>query len=333
MMKHRRPGEHAHAAAGRHCRRRRRAAFTLIELLVVISIIALLIGLLLPALSQARKAARMSACMGNLKNISAGCETYSSEYRGVIATGVPPELLSAGENDTSREYKSIGTRPEFSILYERMVPGLKDGATITYPWMQRYYFMGLAKFVANEDAGFSIYNDAFFCPEDRLWTKEREILLDREMPNDQLQRVSYILSDTAFWDPGMFTDENWEEILEEDQLRPEHGGTAEETTPGRRYLKAEEVKHPTQKVYFYEVNAFHEKGNYGYNVREMMSTMLFFDGHVAKDSASSIEPNDELYLPIKCQMAYTDAPEQSDDPLWWYFSNTRDGVRGRDFKE
>src|SRR5690606_654012 len=67
---------------------RSRRAFTLIELLVVISIIALLIGLLLPALSRARAAARTTQCLGNLKNINVGTETYSSEWGGVIATGV-----------------------------------------------------------------------------------------------------------------------------------------------------------------------------------------------------------------------------------------------------
>jgi len=64
---------------------RTRFGFTLIELLVVISIIALLIGLLLPALSRARRSARVSACLGNLKNINSGLANYSSEFGGVVA--------------------------------------------------------------------------------------------------------------------------------------------------------------------------------------------------------------------------------------------------------
>jgi prepilin-type N-terminal cleavage/methylation domain-containing protein/prepilin-type processing-associated H-X9-DG protein len=55
-------------------------AFTLIELLVVISIVALLISILLPALSSARKAARNSVCMANLKQQSLAFQMYAGDF-------------------------------------------------------------------------------------------------------------------------------------------------------------------------------------------------------------------------------------------------------------
>ena len=69
---------------------RKRRAFTLIELLVVIAIIAILVALLLPAVQQAREAARRSQCKSNLKQIGIALANYHD-----VHNMLPPGDLSA----------------------------------------------------------------------------------------------------------------------------------------------------------------------------------------------------------------------------------------------
>jgi prepilin-type N-terminal cleavage/methylation domain-containing protein/prepilin-type processing-associated H-X9-DG protein len=75
----------------------RKTAFTLVELLVVIGIIAVLIGILLPALNQARASARTIKCAANLRSIGQGLAIYAAENKQLF----PAAYMYVGAGQTS----------------------------------------------------------------------------------------------------------------------------------------------------------------------------------------------------------------------------------------
>lgn len=79
-----------------------RRGFTLIELLVVIAIIAMLLGMLMPALGAARRTARHVKCLANLRGIGTGLTVYTQNLsRGVLPHVLPLHDSGGNQNDPS----------------------------------------------------------------------------------------------------------------------------------------------------------------------------------------------------------------------------------------
>lgn len=102
---------HHQSSCTRGARDPRAAGFTLVELLVVIGIIAVLVGILLPALGRARQVAQRAACLSNLRQLYTASLLYANASRGYW----PPAHV---DFVTRNRHRWHGTRPSSAVPFD-----------------------------------------------------------------------------------------------------------------------------------------------------------------------------------------------------------------------
>ncbi len=111
-------------------RRTNSGAFTLVELLVVIGIIALLVGLLLPALGKVIERARATTTLGTMQEFAKACDAYFQEF-GEYPAAIPDDYLYAGNGDSDVPIVSGTENALLALMGGYRLPSDSDYATFT----------------------------------------------------------------------------------------------------------------------------------------------------------------------------------------------------------
>lgn len=140
-----------------------RSAFTLIELLVVVAIIAVLIGILIPALSAARKQGKATKCLAHMRVLGQGMAMYLNENRDIMLPGRLPKV------DNCNWYGLIKGRRKYRPTFLTMMHAQIGVPSFADPMSCKN---GTDRFgQAGDRQDYS--SPIFVCPSVPEWTDER----------------------------------------------------------------------------------------------------------------------------------------------------------------
>lgn len=332
----------SHAAA--------RGAFTLIELLLVVSIIALLIGILLPAISGARRTARLGVCQSNLRQQGIAMNTYGADFKDQLFSyswraGMARSEYSDLNNATNDADAACN---QMTDIIRRQ--GERDAAStppITpgtlFPYL-RYSHLVLQDYL-----GTRLPDPTVACPEDRnqaMWSRDPfGYDAGKYQPNFGTGGSNWRWPYRSnYWIPVAAFDNNAPGA----RIRPyDYSQMNMATGPNVRFgnRKLTEVAFPGQKVFMYEQFGRHTTGKFDYQTYfgfdSARVVVQFFDNSVSlrnmrdanRGNANPGIPNSAANTTAYNANGTTPDPAapNGSTPSFVRFSYTRGGLQGVDF--
>ncbi|MDQ7013209.1 MAG: prepilin-type N-terminal cleavage/methylation domain-containing protein [Planctomycetota bacterium] len=337
----------------------RQSAFTLIELLVVIAIIALLIGILLPALGEARRSGKLIVCQSNIRQFGTAAGTYASDFEDRIFafTWRPETVGQTRYNDLDGPYNSAieAAAAQAVDIFRRR--GDREDIPKINGWIPHVYYTHL---VVNDYLAQRLPEKMVACPEDRPrlnWQDDPRNNFDNGQwepfqpdPSTTNKRWPY----SSSYRPVVAAYDRYQS----NSIKLQGGGNASRRIQhfGRRFnsysvpatadlgnLKIGDVDFPSGKVHMYDEFARHYgTKQYYFLDPDAREPLLMFDGsgNVARTADANLgwtprnptkadylidynpNPNDAWYAPPR---------DPGGDALAARYNFTRGGLRGIDF--
>jgi prepilin-type N-terminal cleavage/methylation domain-containing protein len=328
---------------------KKRLGFTLIELLVVIAIIALLIGILLPALGKARKVARLAICGSNLKQVGVAVNSYAADFEDKIAS------FSWNAGNYSTQYDDLrnpgNDNNQAQMFQLTAIVRDKTGDTTLPPLRNRAPQRRFSHAVIVDYMADKIPEETAACPEDKpliRWQRDPKNPPNLgEQGNEAYDRLTPYRSTYQFVPASWAPDKARGNTRTVWQYGPDHdlfwfpGGNSQPMY-GERQIR--EVSFPSGKVQMFDFYDFHGAAQAQfYAYPDAKTNLLFFDGSArfltTGDANLSFQPNNPgsdrqstmAYRPNPMYEPPTRSGDVSDRNLESYFRWTREGLYGLDY--